>query len=245
MDELRRYYANSNVDMPQRHYFNRFARDFKQWALKYFDQAHFTCPLYASTGEGFSMPGEFVGQYGAYEAIKHIYQSNAKMAHLVTDNSIYISDKYFGSDLEKGISSVRSEWRAAQGIDEKATVIFFAPGNEKEEAEFSCENVRKGIKEFLLKYSAPTSLSPKASPLDNFVTVISLHSGSEGERYVREYLNTQEWFGKVVFVSEQDNGHLDAMCSADMGLAYDGQIISSAVACHLPVMSLIKMRMHH
>jgi hypothetical protein len=64
------------------------------------------------------------------------------------------------------------------------------------------ENVRKGIKEFLLKYSAPTSLSAKASPLDNFVTVMSLQSGSEGERYAREYLRESPWHGKVVFVSE-------------------------------------------
>jgi hypothetical protein len=67
-------------------------------------------------------------------------------------------------------------------------LIFFAPGNEQSEAEFSTENTRRGIKEFLLKFSAPTSLSPKAHPLENFVTVISLHSGSEGEKYVREYL---------------------------------------------------------
>jgi len=31
MDEMRHYYRNSSVDMPQRHYFNRFVRDFKQW----------------------------------------------------------------------------------------------------------------------------------------------------------------------------------------------------------------------
>ena len=74
---------------------------------------------------------------------------------------------------------------------------------------------------------------------------MSLQSGSEGERYAREYLRESPWHGKVVFVSEQDNGHYDAMCASDMGLAYDGQMISSAVACHLPVMSLVKMRMHH
>ena len=55
--------------------------------------------------------------------------------------------------------------------------------NEKNEAEFTAENVRRGIKEFLLKYSAPTSMSPKALPLDNFVTVISLHENSPGEKY--------------------------------------------------------------
>lgn len=43
------------------------------------------------------------------------------------------------------------------------------------------ENIRKGVKEFLLKYSAPTSLSLKAPPLDKYVTVLSLHKGSEGE----------------------------------------------------------------
>ena len=124
-------------------------------------------------------------------------------------------------------------------------MIFFAPGNEHSEAEFSTENARRGIKEFLLKYSAPTSLSAKARPLDNFVTVISLHSGSEGEKFVREHLRNNEWYGKVVFVTNEDNQHLDAMCASDLGIIYDGQMVSSAAACHLPTMDLIKMRMHH
>lgn len=74
----------------------------------------------------------------------------------------------------------------------------------------------------MLKYSAPTSLSAKARPLENFVTVISLHSGSEGEKYVREFLRTTEWYGKVIFVSNDDNQHFDAMCSSDLGIIYDG-----------------------
>ncbi len=45
------------------------------------------------------------------------------------------------------------------------------------------------MKEFLLKYSSPTSLSPKALPLDgNFATILSLHKGSSGEEYAKEYL---------------------------------------------------------
>jgi hypothetical protein len=35
------------------------------------------------------------------------------------------------------------------------------------------------------------------------------------------------------------------MAASDIGLAYDGQIVGAAAACHLPVMVLIKMRMHH
>ena len=90
-----------------------------------------------------------------------------------------------------------------------------------------------------MKYSAPTSLSPKATPMENFVTVISLHAGSEGERYIRDYMRENEWTGKVIFVSDIDNEHYDAMCAADQGIIYDGQMSSAAVACHLPNMNLI------
>jgi hypothetical protein len=130
-------------------------------------------------------------------------------------NELHISKKYFASDLEKGITNIRSSWRAENGLSEDSTVIFFAPGNERTEAEFCVENVRRGIKEFLLKYSAPTSLSPKAHPLENFATVISLHSGSEGEQYVREYLRQNKWHGKLIIVTEEGNEHYNAMCASD------------------------------
>jgi hypothetical protein len=35
------------------------------------------------------------------------------------------------------------------------------------------------------------------------------------------------------------------MAAADLGMIYDGQMVSAAAACHLPTMVLIKMRMHH
>jgi lipid A disaccharide synthetase len=62
---------------------------------------------------------------------------------------------------------------------------------------------------------------------------------------VREYLTENKWYGNVVFVTNENNDHLNAMCAADMGIMYDGQMVSSAVACHLPTMNLLKMRMHH
>jgi len=155
------------------------------------------------------------------------------------------NNRYFASELEKGIDHIRQEWRASNMIADDANVIFVAPGNEKSEAEFVMENARRGVKEFLLKYSAPTSMSAKALPLENFTTVISMHSGSEGEKYVKQFLAENPWHGKVVFVSNEDNAHLDAMCAADMGIIYDGQMVSSAAACHLPTMDMIKMRMHH
>ena len=122
--------------------------------------------------------------------------------------------------------------------------MFFAPGNELNEAKFTAESARKGIREFLLKYSAPTSLSAKARPLDNFVTVISTHAGSAGEAYIKEYCGSNEWMGRVIFVTNEDSEHLNAMCSADAGIIHDGQMVSSAAACHLPTMNVLNMRMH-
>lgn len=100
---------------------------------------------------------------------------------MVKDHSLFVNKNYFASDLEKAIESVRSQFRAKHHISDNGTVIFFAPGNEASEAEFCLENVRKGVKEFLLKYSSPTSLSPKAPPLEHYTTIISLHRGSDAE----------------------------------------------------------------
>ena len=149
------------------------------------------------------------------------------------------------TDSEKAIQHIRSSWREQNGINDNQTVIFYAPGNELKEAQFTAETTRKGIREFLLKYSAPTSLSPKARPVDNFVTVISTHTGSAGEQFIREHVRESDWMGKVIFVSNDDNQHLDAMCAADFGIVHDGQMVSSAAACHLPTMNVFNMRMHN
>jgi len=106
------------------------------------------------------------------------------------------------------------------------------------------ENLRKGVKEFLLKYSAPSSLSPKALPMNKFVTVLSLHEGSEGAEWVKEYLSNNEWTGKLVIVNNNNNQHYDAMCASDFGLIHDGQMVSSANALHLPVNCMFDMRMN-
>lgn len=247
MEELLPFYKNSAQNMPKRHFLDRFVRDMRTWNEKHIDHMHYTVPLRAPVQDGYQFPSEYIGQYGVYDAVHHIYSKNSNLAHLIKDDgkSLLTSKRYFASELETGIDKIRQEWREAHNMSEDQTVIFFAPGNEKVEAEFSMETARKGVKEFLLKYSAPTSMSAKALPLANFTTVISLHAGSEGEKYVREYLAENPWHGQVVFVSNEDNQHLDAMCAADMGIIYDGQMISSAAACHLPTMNLFKMRMHH
>ena len=88
-------------------------------------------------------------------------------------------------------------------------------------------------------------MSAKARPIDNFVTVISTHTGTEGERYIREHVKENGWHGKVIFVSNDNNEHINAMCASDLGIIHNGQMISSAAACHLPTMNVFEMRMHH
>jgi len=62
---------------------------------------------------------------------------------------------------------------------------------------------------------------------------------------MKQYVKEQGWHGKVIWVTNEDNEHLSAMCASDFGIIYDGQMVSSAAACHLPTMNLLQMRMHH
>lgn len=108
--------------------------------------------------------------------------------------------------MEKAIMNIRHSFRSEHRIEPNAFSIFIAPGNEQSEAEFCLENLRKGVKEFLLKLSSPTSLNAKALPLDgNFVTIISVHSGSEAEAHVKQYLNENGWTGRYLVVTNENN----------------------------------------
>jgi len=73
-----------------------------------------------------------------------------------------------------------------------------------------------------LKYSSPTSLSPKANPLSKFTTVLSVHRGSESEEYIREFLREKDWYGKLILIDNENNEHLNAMAASDFGIVYDG-----------------------
>ena len=168
------------------------------------DFCHYTVPLQATNQNGFEFPGDYVGQYGVYEAVKHVYNSSANLKHLVKEDHLLTNTRYFSSDMENAVLKIRSKFREQNKIDEKTFSIFIAPGNEQAEVEFTMEQLRRGTKEFLLKYSSPTSLSPQAMPLDTgFVTILSLHSGSPGEKWVREYLQHNEWTGRLIIVTDE------------------------------------------
>jgi lipid A disaccharide synthetase len=245
MKRINKMYYNNSVPLPARHYYNRFIKDFRQHHERYFDYMHFTIPKRTATPGGYFFPGQFVGQHGVYDALKHLMSSDPEQKHLVGDGTISISKKYFSGDIESSIQKIKATFRNKHKIDEDATVIFFSPGNEKNEATFSLDSARRGIEEFLLKFSSPTSLSPIAKPLDKFHTIISLEEGSKAESYVRAQIDEHGWKGDYTIVTNHKNEHFDGMAASDLGIMYDGQLVGSAAACHLPCMTLLEMRMHH
>jgi hypothetical protein len=44
---------------------------------------HYTIPITHGTADGFRFPGEYAGQYGAYDAIKHLYQQSKELKPLL------------------------------------------------------------------------------------------------------------------------------------------------------------------
>ncbi len=112
------YYRNGAVQMPKRHYLNRFVRDMRNWSEKYVDFMHYTVPLVTGLPSGYKFPAEYMGQYGVFEAVRHIYQSSRTLRHLVSEDGseIHLSKRYFTTDSEKAIQDIRSNWRQQNGI---------------------------------------------------------------------------------------------------------------------------------
>lgn len=75
------------------------------WTEKYIDFMHYTVPLKTAVPGGYEFPGDYVGQYGAYEAIKHIYAHSSQLKSLISadGSELHVSKRYFASDTEKAI----------------------------------------------------------------------------------------------------------------------------------------------
>jgi hypothetical protein len=163
--------------MPKRLFYYRFINHYRIWQEDRLDFIYYTIPWEPVTWQ-YHFPGEYVGQYGVYEAIKGLYSRDPSTAHLIRPESLLISRETFASTTETIVERVRKRFRATHQISESAITIFVAPGNEKTEAEFCLEECRLGVEEFRRKFFAPTSLEPRALPTSELTTVLSIQKGS-------------------------------------------------------------------
>lgn len=130
MEKLNVVYHRSMVQRPQRHYYNRFMKDMRKWDEKRLDFMHYSTPLATGNSTNYRFPGQFCGQYGVYDALKHVMENYKPMSHLVQQDHVLLSQKYFAMDTEKAITSRREAFREENGISEDSHVVFVSAGND-------------------------------------------------------------------------------------------------------------------
>ena len=81
------------------------------------DFVHYTVPLQVANSNGFVFPSEYIGQYGVYDAVKHVYQSSKTLSGLVKDDYLLTDKRYFSSDMEKAIIQIRDKFRQEHNVD--------------------------------------------------------------------------------------------------------------------------------
>lgn len=209
-----------------------------------FNHAFYTLALPQINKRYFSFPSDYIGQYGAYDAIKYVFTEGG-LPHLVKDHSLFLARDNALYDIEEARLKVAQKFKEKHGISQNSTVVFFAPGNSIGESEFSLEDFRKGYNEFISKYSYPSSLSSNAPPKENFKLVVSVHKNSEAENTIRDFMLNSSFETEVIFVSDEDNSHYAGMCASDFGFVYNGQMVSSAAALHLHCVTMQDMNDLH
>jgi len=61
MERVSRFYGNSNLERPSRHFFTRFVKDLRQFNLKQIDYCHYSIPMVTQVQDGFVFPSTFMG----------------------------------------------------------------------------------------------------------------------------------------------------------------------------------------
>jgi hypothetical protein len=209
------------------------------------DKAFYTYAFKQINKRLYVYPSHYVGQYGAYDAIRHVYTKSGLFPHLVKENSILASRQFSLDHIEKARMKIQSQFREKHQIPSDATLIFLAPGNTVEENTYTLDAFRRGYNEFILKNSYPTSLSHHSPPKNMFKLVISVNKGTKSEEFVREFIKSSQYETDVIVVTNNENEHFDAICSSDFGVVYNGQLVSSAAALHLNFFTMQNMNDLH
>lgn len=214
-----------------------------------FTKAYYTLALQQIQRRLYVSPSLFIGQYGAYEALKFAF-SEGGFKQLIKENSILVSRHNRLEDVETARTHISENFRDKHNIHKEDTVVFFAPGDTIDENEYSLHEFVKGYNQFIHKYTYPTSLSPYSASKSQMKLIISVHKGTSSERYVREFLNNNknneyDISTDYIVVTNENNEHYSAICASDFGFVYNGQMLSSAAALHLDVITMQNMNDLH
>jgi hypothetical protein len=209
------------------------------------DFAFYTYALRQINKRWYIFPSHYIGQYGSYEAIRHLYERSGLFPHLLKENSLLASREHSMDDFEKARIKIGEQFRQKHNIQQDHTVVFLAPGDTIEENEYTLEAFRRGFNEFILKNSYPTSLSNYAPPKGNFKLVVSLHKGTQSEKYIRKFLEENQYETDVIIVTNEGNEHYDSICASDFGVVYNGQMVNAAACLHLNFFTMQNMNDLH
>ena len=72
MEAMKHFYLDKHAEQPKRHFYGRFLKDMSQFHLEWFDYMHYTVPIFTAKPDGFRFPSKFIGQYGVYDALRHL-----------------------------------------------------------------------------------------------------------------------------------------------------------------------------
>jgi hypothetical protein len=176
------------------------------------DEAFYTYALKQINKKNYVYPSHYIGQYGVYDALRHIFVKSGLFKDFIFENSIMVSRNHSLDHIERARMKIAEEFRKNHGFNAENTLVFFAPGDTLEENVYTLEAFIKGYNEFILKNSYPTSLSHYAPPKSQFKLVVSLHKDTNSEQFVRNYLKTSNIETDVIIVTNENNEHFDAIC---------------------------------
>lgn len=230
---------------PDAYLLTNTVRNWIEGHQEFCDFAFYTLALRQINKRHYITPSHYIGQYGAYDAVRHLYVKSGLFPQMVKENSILASREHSMEDFEKARSKISEEFRNKHNIKPDHTVVFLAPGDTVQENEYTLEAFRRGYNEFILKNSYPSSLSHYAPPKSNFRLVVSVSKGTKSEEYVRKFFKDFGTETDLIIVTNEDNEHFDAICASDFGIVYNGQMVSSAAALHLNFFTMQDMNDLH
>lgn len=228
-------YKSSSLVKPKQIHYGRFINRYAPYQLDYLDHVLYTIPIEPRDWNKFKFPSTYIGQSAFEKAYRFLLERNGG-DHLLTSDSVKVNRDHFYSETEQYIEGERKTFRKTHNIPDSATVLFFAPGSNASEIQWTLPILNKTANKFVEHHVGASN--GQKNP-DDFCIVIPTNENTF--KIVNDIVKVQGWRCRTI-VLEGDEQKRSAQAGSDLAISHNGDIVTECLVNQLSTVVIQNMR---
>jgi hypothetical protein len=227
---IRNHYKGISIERPVQIHWGKYIKNVAIREQEKIDHFLYSMPLLQKNWNfNKQFPSTYVGQPAFERAYRFLLERNPDASRLLGSDSVFMHRTHFWMETEPFINAERKRFRAKFDIPDTTTVFMIAPGNAEREVNWAVPRLQSTFQKLMGQIEA------KGLNSDDFVIVMPTSPSCRSA--IQSASNSGTWKAKVIYTESEEDKY-SAMAGSDIGICYNGDIVTECLVNQLPTIVL-------